>query len=295
MGCWNHTCALTNLPIFVGDPVYVFLLEETPSSTESLCYPNTFYSPYPFWFQGDYNDYGAVENCRGPMLNDIVENVKKRLVEFEVGENQYHDIEIKKDKFDIDKLFDADHEDRLFVYPRVKFQHMKQTTLRLRHVVISHDVMERILDKFKLHIWYPKKRTIGFEKAVEEMNNELDVILGDELNKDFSLFRLEMGAKETPFWRGIQSTFQFSGMSVLDLMNDKTPNTRHKDIIYQLAVSYWIGTLMATGRNQWIPPSGVGSQSDTTYAQEILARVTLESAKVIKHQWDELDEQQDSV
>lgn len=298
MGCWNHTCALTNLPIFCGDQVYVLLLEETPSSLgQDFCYPTTYFSPYPFWFQGDYNDYGGVENCRGPFLNRIIDHVKSNLVEFDLGENECHDIPVKKEDFNVEVLFDADHESRLYVRPRIRFSQMKQDNLRLKHIVISHDVMERFLDKYKVEFWYPKKRSYTFPQALIEMEKELAIIMGegDEISKEFRFFRLDSGTRDTLFWRCIQDAFKFSGMNILEYINESTPVIDQKEILYQLAVSYWLHVYMTTSRNQWIPPSGAGSQSDTTYAQETMAKVTIESAKVIKHRYDEVDIKQYSA
>jgi hypothetical protein len=80
---------------------------------KSFCYENALYDVCPIPFYGEYNDYGAVENCHGFGLPIVVEELRRQLYEFGSGPNQYHDPAVRKADFDIDVLFDADHEDRL--------------------------------------------------------------------------------------------------------------------------------------------------------------------------------------
>ena len=34
MGSWNKTCGISNLHIYAGTPVYVFVLQENPNKTD---------------------------------------------------------------------------------------------------------------------------------------------------------------------------------------------------------------------------------------------------------------------
>jgi hypothetical protein len=112
MGCWNGTCAISNLHITAGQRVAVFMLAEN-SENKSFCYGNAMYDVYPLPFYGEYNDYGAVENCHGFGLPILLDAIKERLYEFGTGPNDCHDIAVNKENFDIDMLFEADHENRL--------------------------------------------------------------------------------------------------------------------------------------------------------------------------------------
>jgi len=66
MGCWNQTCALTQLPINSGERVRCFIIYENPIRDGLLgsggCYPCDFYNHLYVSFTGEYNDYGGVEN-----------------------------------------------------------------------------------------------------------------------------------------------------------------------------------------------------------------------------------------
>jgi hypothetical protein len=114
MGCWNGTCAVSNLHVKYGEDVAVFLLLKN-AREGSFCYGNALYDVCPLPFYGKYNDYGAVEECHGNGLSYVMEALKGQLYEFGQGPNEYHDCEVRADSLTIEKLFDADHEGRLAV------------------------------------------------------------------------------------------------------------------------------------------------------------------------------------
>ena len=114
MGSWNGTCAVSQLHVKHGQPVVVFMLAENKDK-KTFCFNNAAYDLCPVPFYGEYNDYGAVENCHGFGLNIVVEALRKQLYEFGQGPNEFHDCEVRKNDFNINKLFEADHEDRLGV------------------------------------------------------------------------------------------------------------------------------------------------------------------------------------
>jgi hypothetical protein len=114
MGCWNHTCAVSNLHITAGQEVFVFLLLKNHNTGDgSFCYGNALYDVVPLPFYGKYDDYGGVEECHGFGLPIILEGLKARLYKFGQGHNEYHDCEVTPENLTIEKLFEADHENRL--------------------------------------------------------------------------------------------------------------------------------------------------------------------------------------
>ncbi len=71
MGCWNGTCALSNLSIHAGEKAYLILLVRTSNETRHMgggfCYTRLDYSPIFVPLLGEYDDYGAIENIvEGP-------------------------------------------------------------------------------------------------------------------------------------------------------------------------------------------------------------------------------------
>lgn len=182
MGCWNGTCAVSNLHVTAGQKVMVLMLLKN-TEARSFCYGNALYEVCPVPFYGKYNDYGAVEDCEGFGLNIVIEALRSRLYEFGQGPNSSHDIVVNQANFNIDLLFDADHEDRLgiqesprwnsdeynmhelkkqkeeknglspeqnFELDRLANKIKKVDTFRqVTHIIIHGDILDSILDK-----WY---------------------------------------------------------------------------------------------------------------------------------------------
>lgn len=113
MGCWNGTCAISNLHITAGQDVMVLLLLKNDRTGDGFCYSNALYNICPVPFYGKYDDYGSAEDCEGFGLNLVLEALRQQLYEFGQGPNEYHDCEVNRKNLDIDKLFEADHEGRL--------------------------------------------------------------------------------------------------------------------------------------------------------------------------------------
>lgn len=65
MGCWNKTCALTNLPIGEGERVITFLIVNKKSSYENRCYTNWAWELIPVPIYGEYDDYGWMNEDEG--------------------------------------------------------------------------------------------------------------------------------------------------------------------------------------------------------------------------------------
>jgi len=165
MGCWNKTCGISNLHICAGQPVYVFVLEENVNKSD-YCYSSCLFKPCLLPFSSEYDDYGGGEKSSGVGLPFILDALRENLVELEVGDNRYHGIAVKRDDFNIDKFFEACHEDRLFVgSPRkipVKFTMMRK------------DIVDGILQKFTLYD-YVTKRDLTYADCLEE----LDIVIGE--------------------------------------------------------------------------------------------------------------------
>lgn len=124
MGSWNHTCVISNLHIHSGQDVVVFLLLKNNNSDDgSFCYGNALYDVMPLPFYGKYDDYGGVEECHGFGLPIILEELKGRLYKFGQGPNDYHDCEVTPENLTVEKLFEADHENRLGIQDHSRWDH----------------------------------------------------------------------------------------------------------------------------------------------------------------------------
>lgn len=77
MGCWNGTCAISNLPIIAGEKIKMLFLDAPYGFKElnksAYCYPNGIFHVGAFPIDGEYDDYGSIEN--------VVEDVNYKLIE----------------------------------------------------------------------------------------------------------------------------------------------------------------------------------------------------------------------
>jgi len=84
MGCWNETCAISNLPIRAGDPTYFIMLTRTPwehKDGSTGCYYNDHWFLRALPMLGEYDDYGKIEEWKKDWIHDlIIEQFKFDLV-----------------------------------------------------------------------------------------------------------------------------------------------------------------------------------------------------------------------
>lgn len=121
MGCWNATCAMSRLPINYHDDVICWFIAESPfyehpQSATNLTYPWDRYQLLGIPFRAKYNDYGSVEDINVkdlPIVEALLSTICDKMVEFELGDNEYHDIEVKKEKFNFELCMSAIHEERM--------------------------------------------------------------------------------------------------------------------------------------------------------------------------------------
>jgi hypothetical protein len=144
MGCWHKTCGLTNLHITHGTEAYVFVLE--PGNEDSHCYATHLYKPLLLPFVTEYNDYGGGENSSGVGFPLVMNGIRENLHEIELGENEYHDIAVKKDKFDEALFFEAVHEGRLYMHDRYATSNDLSEHTKLEYVMFRKDVVDHILE-----------------------------------------------------------------------------------------------------------------------------------------------------
>jgi hypothetical protein len=163
MGCWNATCGLSSLPIISGEDVYVFPIVE--SYRDSFCYATALYNPTIIPFRAKYNDYGAGEECSGVALDMIMDGVRKNLIELEVGENEYHDIAVKREGFDVNTFFEVVHEKRLRVLNLLRAYPDQPKYKEVFFTMIRKDIVDRLWNEWTFDMWKGKDITVpeGFE------------------------------------------------------------------------------------------------------------------------------------
>lgn len=281
MGSWNNTCGLTNLPIHEGEAVYVFPIKEKDlSGYRSHCYSTAFYRPMITPFVAEYNDYGGAENCTGLILNDFINEMKRTLVEMDQGDNQYHDIPIRKDEFDIDKFFEAVHEDRLYVDDWTSKRPVYFTMIRKDVVdrlwnewtfdiyvgegkgTDPNDCYERnltyaiIADKFVPKLMDTVRETIATTEDMDKIEryvNRKFAMRGDE--REPVMRSLIMSFENHEFWDAA-----FTKDKILESAVEGNYNHATELLKLQL-IGVMVNEMMESTRRVWLPVMHQGSQS----------------------------------
>jgi hypothetical protein len=288
MGSWNNTCGLTNLPIISGEAVYVFPIRERDlSKYRSHCYSTALYQPILVPFVAEYNDYGAGENCTGIALDLTVEELRRELVELEVGENEYHDIAVKRDDFDIDKFFEAVHEDRLFV------RGWGTTDRPVYFTMVRKDVADRMWNEWTFNMWKGKDGEVpeGFEsdqyyiknvtyaklatlvpKYLLELTEKIKELSKDEMLIDRYIHRSMLMRDGLAAKYLLENIFRtFENHEVWDLLNAKECVIKYietgqldkaEEFIHTLMVGCMVNSMMECTRHIWTPVMHMGSQSE---------------------------------
>lgn len=298
MGCWNHTCAVTHLPIIAGEPVEVILLKASTNTEEnSYCHADAYHSPIPLTFGGIYDDYGGVEECSGVALPLLVETLKKNLFEMEVGENKYHDIAAKKDEFDIDKLFELDHEQRLFIVNPQKWEYDMREAVQIKHIVVRKTVYDEIVRGVTFESWKAGFKRIGYAELLAEIPQftaDLDEMISqkDPLKRMLLMMNDQVGdtvlgailAHRGEGTYGMNKPINTTQL-LASMRENKDPDFDAM-LINALDMSQFM-TIFEHGRRSWNVPSGAGSQNEDTSYHEMVARLTLSEAELIKNRWDD--------
>lgn len=111
MGCFNTTCAISGLPIEMGDPVMFTFVQE--DATKSSAFIKGIYSVRVAPVLAKYDDYGSIEDIEeGPMLDHLMAGFKADILE-RVHEGNYDPV-INGD-IGFEDLMEAVNRDRVFV------------------------------------------------------------------------------------------------------------------------------------------------------------------------------------
>lgn len=286
MGSWNNTCGLTNLPIHSGEAVYVFPIKEKDlSKYRSHCYSTAFYQPMLLPFVAEYNDYGAGENCTGVGLDLFVDELRRELVEMEVGENEYHDIAVKKEGFNIDTFFEAVHEDRLFV------KGWGATPRPVYFTMVRKDVVDRMWNEWTYDIYTGKgkgsdpdsyyehdmsyaKIAQGIQPFLESVAKNLKAEAAGTAITD-RYFRRGMMLRELKdddnFLSGILRSFEnhefWDLLYVREVILKCAENDeidRAVEFLRMHTIGVMVNSMMESTRKIWTPVMHMGSQSEQT-------------------------------
>lgn len=299
MGCWNQTCGLTQIHIRAGEKVVVFPLVE--SDRDSLCYSTPFWTPFPVPFVSEYNDYGAGENSSGIGLELVLNFIREKLVEIEVGENKRHDIAVHREGFDEDKFWSAIHKRRLTIntyqsQKEIGFVMIKKSVLDylIEHEEFAHydgyeagvgskytkykfadvlSTLERIVDKlFSEDDEYSdlpeevriKLRHLKRYRILEQVAGEIK----DSDKNCWAAQWLGYGARSHLNYGGFSSNIVES--KLVDFIEAGNRDGARELLTQYLTMQFVDSFLMST-RKFWSPQAGAGSQDNDPDGYRLLA------------------------
>lgn len=288
MGCWNKTCGLSNLHIYAGTPVYVFVLEQ--QSSHERCYSTAFWRPVIFPFMSVYDDYGGGEHS-SPMINHVLEGLKKAMIEIPAGENEYHDIAVSRDALDERLFFEAVHEGRLLTADR----YSSGTQLTVDFTMFRKDVVDDILENWtREHYVGDGKGTVGWD------NNYIPYNFADVL-ADVPAFvdRIEAEVSRDDYRPCLQTVFEWNDPNKVSwfLRFDggiRSPAwARPADIITELIrwgsrtetelfvieclKGAYLDSFLTDTRKVWMPGGHEGSQSSDQTGYRVLCKAIVDA------------------
>jgi hypothetical protein len=305
MGCWNKTCGLSNLPIHDGELVMVFTLVQR-NKISDFCYSTALYSPVLLPFYSHYNDYGAGENSSGVGLPLIIDALKANLVEMELGENQYHDIAVKRDEFNEDKYFQAIHEQRLKVPSHDGDRDVQFVMFHKR--VVDHILENYVQQKYVSTgpDWKDYKYVdYTFADVLAELPPVIAALM--ETGKDDILRWRSMSVLERPEFKDNlaadylrhNDSYRYSQLIRIEDLIRELAEQNADDLVADVIIDHlrakFIDSFMMSARKVWIPGCHEGSQSsdDAPYRalMSAMTQVLDEDAAKYAEEYGDEDEQ----
>ncbi len=325
MGCWNKTCGLSNLHIRAGEQVYVFPIVSNGNASDR-CYSTAFWSPVMIPFLSEYNDYGGGENSH-KNIEYTLKGLREHMVEMELGENQYHDIEVKKDKMDEELFFEAVHESRLFVGDRAFGGQRMVDFVMIKASVVDHICENLVLEQYVgdgkgTHGYGNNYINYNWDTIVADSHEVLDRICGiltgetdDPEIKELTdglppklmlkyglrnldtLFDYRHPNKAAAYLRGIED-YRMSRLvrpmeEIGNLITEGKKEEAHALLIDVLRAAF-INSFMECSRRNWMPMGHEGSQGQEHAQYRVLcSAITAELDKEVAEQaeWDAEDEE----
>jgi len=279
------------------EPVVVLLLKSSAGyDGSSFCDSTAYYSPMPLYFTGNYNDYGGVEDCEGVALDTLINVIRDNLYEMTQGDNQYHDIPAQKHSFDVDQLFELDHEGRLFLEHMPRYGDNREM-VALSHIVIRKEVFDGLINGMEFTSWRDCG-TYGFKELKAELPTlmeDMQKIVDEEDNMMRSIMQMssELGDTKIASFLGYRNEYEINApIKIMELLfqlyEAKDPN--FEAMVDNALGVYLMHRFMEETRRSWCIPSGRGSQNNETKFHELISEITIKSAHAINTRWEDEDE-----
>jgi len=308
------------------------LAQKMTDDTGIRCYTNTYYDFCPLPFYADYNDYGAGENNSGLGLPVIMTAIRNKLFEYDQGENQYHDIAVRKEGFDVEKMWEAAHEGRLALNNSrnqtflgmmlnstsdplekadiaAKLADIQRFGRRIAPVMVHGDILDHILDNVtKEYYYYDEERnfvteTYYFHELVADLPEFVMrmrcAIAGDDFfsfeDSARKLFEDDERNLATKWLSGIDRQAEFL-FRMDDMMREGTEQLSDEELVAFLTEylkGLWLNSYMDSIHRAWIVPMSAGQEIDHEPYQILNNAIQAVFAKERREYYMDEDEDED--
>jgi len=291
MGCWNHTCMLSNLPVKYGEEIATIILTQTREGYAN-CDSRRDWCPAPVMYYGKYDDYGGSENCHGAAIPYILNEFLRNQPTVEEGKEQaFDDIEKFSRMGDAGELVLCGNNNGNVKQP-VRLAVIKQSVLdRLleRYYFTSYHLTTSTGEEVKITYKYLCGTIPLYVAKLKEHMADAELrswnLLPDVDWDDTDILGSWLGHHERDV---VVQFFRLSFIHRLRTLvapgNDEELTAMLEEFCkYMIILSF-----MTTARRTYTHATG-GSQDMGTDAQETIAQITLEAAEQQRREWEEED------
>lgn len=300
MGCWNATCALTHLPIKVGEPVVMLMLATLDTVPGQCHYYNEDATLFALPVEGKYNDYGGLEEIQ---ISDETRAMLQHVDFYMHDRGEY----VKK-SLDMSEIFENLFENNLYIkYPMVGGLSVRYDYTLISYIMYHKDAFELVRDdvmarstangkglygdalKEKLQRNWDKNKFARQrnQKHLENAIKQAEANPSSDAEELVAILRV--AEPFSPVWDGLAWGYKFSNAYEEILWNSETlSEERYISDLVGLA-SFCTGLDLM--RKSFFGISGLGSQSNERLLHKKVAKWTL---KHIEESMDE-DETESSL
>jgi len=265
MGCWNGTCAISNLPILGGDDVKLLITKFNRLSNDTcktaVCYVDDIFKPRYLQLDAQYDTYGSVEN--------IVEDWNYEIICSDLIKPE------TKIKADGKIIKDPTLYDFIRAIERGKLEifndNIEEFKLSdLSFLMVRKDIWDYIVSNFKGECWKPAEERTSDDDYYESEKESLTRIYNSYKDK-YKKYnnKLLIDADRFVMHYNFPNRIYNDYLVRRDSKNNFI-NIDNEDIFNTYLEFYLIKGFMNATRKHWNIVSGAGSQNLETPPYKVL-------------------------
>lgn len=315
MGCWNETCALSNLPIVVGERIKFLILLMTGTAGRSYYYNDT-YIPLCLPMSGTYDDYGSAKDIK---VDDITLEYLKNQKFYIIDKNER---DIKEEKIEgvtnVIRNFGCSSMTFVALNSLLNFEKYEFTDIKtfvddvsrdelffeyggkyyqLQIIMYHENLYDTLVSNFEVRVPYEQKKNLR-SLWIEKLNKyykgikeyiELKKLPEESLTKKqlSDLIHYEFAE---PVFRTARYGYNFFKWYDNFITDDEALNSFISHMVDYIIFTY----TLSYGRNGFYCVSGLGSQGDERKVQTIIAEWILEYCRNLENEREHYDDEDDN-